>query len=136
MSKFEENKFGDQKYLDDWKLRFIKVAEINEPGACVAPWNVNKFRISKTKGVVYLDKRWRLLYYHFHSFKMNFSDYKYILTGDRHNNYRLEDKTAEIIYHPYINEMKRVIKNLKKSKTFLEYSKLNPLGEYKTLDHS
>ena len=67
---------------------------------------------------------------------MNFSDYKYILTGDRHNNYRLEDKTAEIIYHPYINEMKRVIKNLKKSKTFLEYSKLNPLGEYKTLDHS
>jgi len=129
--RFEDNKFGGQKYLDDWKIKFKNVEEVTDIGACVAPWNVNKYSVSKYNTQVLINNRWPLIYYHFHSFKMNLSDYKYIITGDRNNNYKIPPKVKRFIYAPYIKEMRLVIKELKKNGKYRSYIKTNPFSNYK-----
>lgn len=127
-SNFEEGRFGDQKYLDDWRIRFKKVREVENPGTNVAPWNVQKFDFSKKNGQIFINNKWPLIYYHYHSFRMNLSDYQYIITGDRENNYEINKRVINLIYIPYIKLMKETIKTLKKIKEYKDYTRLNPTG--------
>ena len=43
------NKYGDQKYLNGWIKKYNGVKVITSNGANLAPWNINKFKLS-TKG--------------------------------------------------------------------------------------
>ncbi|OIP03953.1 hypothetical protein COV53_04475 [Candidatus Gottesmanbacteria bacterium CG11_big_fil_rev_8_21_14_0_20_37_11] len=130
-AEFEEGRFGDQKYLDDWKIRFKKVSEVANIGTNVAPWNVQKFNLSQKNNQVVINNKWPLVYYHYHSFRMNFSDYAYIITGDRENSYKISRNVINLVYKPYIKETRKVIKNLKKIKEYQDYVKLNPRGVQK-----
>lgn len=130
-SNFEEGKFGDQKYLDDWRIRFKKVREVENPGTNVAPWNIQKFDLSKIKGNIIINNKWPLVYYHFHSFRMNLSNGNYILTGDRENNYELPKRAIELVYKPYIKQMRSAINTLKKFKEYQKYIISNPEGVQK-----
>lgn len=61
----EDNKFGDQKYLDDWPTRFKNVGVLTHAGVGVGPWNVESCVVSRTLG------RWRingypLIFFHYH----------------------------------------------------------------------
>lgn len=127
-ANFEEGRFGDQKYLDDWRIRFKKVREVTNPGTNVAPWNIQKFDLLKKDGKVVINNRWPLIYYHYHSFRMNLSDYKYIITGDRENNYEIPSAAVKLIYKPYIREMRRALIELKKIKVYRDYVDSNPQG--------
>ena len=40
---YEDGKFGDQLYLDDWLSRFKKVCVIKNKGAGIAPWNMDQY---------------------------------------------------------------------------------------------
>jgi hypothetical protein len=132
-SRFEDNKFADQKYLDDWKLRFKNVREILNIGANVAPWNIHKFDISKINKKIVINNKWPLIYYHFHSLRMNLSDYSFMITGDRENTYQIPKNVIDLLYKPYIKRMRETIKNLKKIKEYREYANnINPEGKYLT----
>lgn len=128
-SKFVDGKFGEQKYLDDWKLRYKYVREVANPGTNVAPWNVQKYDLTKKGSEVVIHNKWPLIYYHFHSFRMSFRDYKYIITGDRDNNYPIGKEVLKLVYKPYIIEMKKAIKELKKYRVFRDYINFNPGGD-------
>ena len=74
----EDNKFGDQKYLDDWTTRFIGVHVLQHRGGGVAPWNIQQYSLSDKSQEVYLTNRknsteYPLVFYHFHGLKF-FSD--------------------------------------------------------------
>jgi len=125
---FEEGKFGDQKYLDDWRFRFKNVREVANPGTNVAPWNVQKFDLSKDNATIVINNNWPLIYYHYHSFRMNLLTYDYIITGDRENHYEISKEVIDLIYKPYIQEMKKVLKILKNIKEYNDYLKINPDG--------
>ncbi len=127
-SKFEEGKFGDQKYLDDWRIRFKNVREVENPGTNVAPWNIQKFDVSKRNKKIFLNNKWPLVYYHFHSFRMSLTNYKFIITGDRKNSYKIDKNAINLIYSPYIKLMKETIKMLKKVREYKEFIKTNPGG--------
>lgn len=126
----EEGKFGEQKYLDDWRIRFKNVREVASVGTNVAPWNIQKYDINIKNGEVMINNKWPLVYYHYHSFKMNLLNYKYIITGDRNLKYPISKEAEKYIYKPYIKLIKKTIMNLKKIKEYQEYVITNPEGNY------
>jgi len=74
-ARFEDGKFGDQKYLDDWPQRFEGVHVMEHLGGGVAPWNVQQYHLLKTEGERYVlqDKKTKrvfsLLFYHYHNLR-------------------------------------------------------------------
>lgn len=61
-------RFGDQKYLDEWPQRFAGVVELDHPGVNVAPWNWARHRFERSGGGVRVDGR-PLVMFHFAQFK-------------------------------------------------------------------
>ena len=94
--RLEENRMGDQKYLDTWPQRFAGVHVLQHPGAGVAPWNFANYRISARDGALRVDEA-ALIFYHFHGFRLR-SDGHHIPMGDMY----LEDGSfPREIYEPY-----------------------------------
>ncbi len=125
-AEFEQDKFADQKYLDRWRQQFPGVREIALPGANVAPWNIQKYDISQQEDQVLLNDKYPLIYYHYHSFRMNLDDYSHVITGDRDNHYRIPDSAIVPIYEPYIKNMRSAIERLKQIPAYRRYTEQNP----------
>lgn len=68
----ENERFGDQKYLDKWPQNFVGVHELQHEGGGVAPWNCDQYRLSRgSRGRYTLmnlqtGEPWPLIFYHFH----------------------------------------------------------------------
>jgi len=62
--RVEENRFADQKYLNEWPQRFTNVREIQHKGANLAPWNLANYRIEARSGRIFVDEQ-PLLFFHF-----------------------------------------------------------------------
>jgi hypothetical protein len=114
-SRFEDGKFGDQKYLDDWPKMFDCVHEIENLGAGVAPWNVEQynFKIDTKNKICGMElntnKQFNLIFYHFHGLMFldkyqgyRFTNMRYLLTNDIKN----------IVYQKYLTKMASVRNNL------------------------
>ena len=72
--KLNDKSFGDQKYLDDWKISFPGIHEVEDVGAGVAPWNISDYTLAGKDGEhIYLlyrrKKKTRLIFYHFQNLK-------------------------------------------------------------------
>ena len=61
----EEDRFADQKYLDDWPTRFPGVVVLQNNGAGLAPWNVTGSDLRLREGKVMVDSH-PLIFFHFH----------------------------------------------------------------------
>jgi hypothetical protein len=130
-ASFEEGRFADQKYLDKWRSMFEGVRELTNIGANIAPWNIQKYDLGMNEGIIKVNDKWPLIYYHFHSFKMNLTNYEYIITGDRENFYKIPENVVEMVYTPYIKLLKECIIEAKNNAEYLEYTKENPEGNIK-----
>ena len=72
-SRFEDGKFGDQKYLDNWPTQFDSVKVLSHLGGGVAPWNMQQYYFfsenRKIYGVEKCNKqKFEIIFFHFHSF--------------------------------------------------------------------
>ena len=68
-SSQEGRHFADQKYLDDWPMRFQRVTVLQHKGAGLAPWNVANYRIWVNDHQVMVDD-FPLVFCHFHGFRV------------------------------------------------------------------
>jgi hypothetical protein len=66
--RLEGDRFADQKYLDRWPDRFRGVVVLNHPGGNLAPWNVERHRLSVQGNDVVVDGK-SLIFFHFHGLK-------------------------------------------------------------------
>lgn len=62
--KVEEERFGDQKYLDKWPSMYKNLKIVQNIGANVAIWNVKNYRWSLKNNRVYVNNT-PLVFYHF-----------------------------------------------------------------------
>jgi hypothetical protein len=93
-NRCEDGKFGDQKYLDDWKSRFSTVHVLEHLGGGIAPWNVQQYIFdSKSKNVsgveISTGNKFDLVFYHYHDFHYT-----------SNNSYSLSNKVYKIARNP------------------------------------
>jgi hypothetical protein len=91
-NRFEENKFGDQKYLDDWPIKFKdNVHVLYNKEYILAPWNVMSYSFHES------------IMFHFHGLRIlknsKFFIGNYIIPNTYYNN----------IYKPYLKSLKKSI---------------------------
>ncbi len=67
----EDGKFGDQKYLDDWPVRFPLTHIVEHVGAGLAPWNIDSYDIweDPVSGEVRVDDV-PLVFFHVHGLSL------------------------------------------------------------------
>jgi hypothetical protein len=118
------NRFGDQKYLDDWLMRFKGVVhEINDEGAGLAPWNLKSYTIQKNEKYLWINKndnRWKLVFYHYHGFQI-LDGFFARLTA---KGYFVSRAAVGCIYRPYLKQMNASIAILR-SYDFAEITNIN-----------
>jgi hypothetical protein len=66
--RLEDNRFADQKYLDDWPERFPGTIVLQHKGANVAPWNLSNYIVALNGSSVRIDDQ-ELIFFHFHRFR-------------------------------------------------------------------
>lgn len=97
-ARFEEGKFGDQKYLDDWPQRFEGIHVLRHLGGGVAPWNVQQYVLEKTDSGIEVDGV-PLVFFHFHG-------YRHYLDGMHDlGNFQLDRAVVDMLYRPYIQAL-------------------------------
>ena len=91
----EDGKFGDQKYLDDWPVRFDGIHILKHLGGGVAPWNIQQYSLEKKGDRTFINDS-PLIFYHFHG-------YKYYRDGihDFVLGYSLKRTVINTLYYPY-----------------------------------
>ena len=121
-SRFEDGKFGDQKYLDDWLTRFEGVHSLRHLGGGVAPWNVQQYEFVKN-GDRIVGKElstgnfFPLIFFHFHGLKFYAEDV-IKLTGEA---YLISKGARDLIYKDYL---KGALKLIRENTDFLFLSKI------------
>lgn len=124
-ARYEDGKFGDQKYLDEWPLLYDNTHILEHQGGGVAPWNLDSYRFHKEgnsiKGIVRKTKEeFNLVFYHFQYVKFlenNSFDIGW---------YHISAFNEKLLYHPYLLKIKDIedrLKNLNEDykKTFTEF---------------
>jgi hypothetical protein len=51
-ARYEEGRFGDQKYLDDWPSAYQNIHILVHQGGGIAPWNLGKYVFKKDKNLI------------------------------------------------------------------------------------
>ena len=98
--RFEDGKFGDQKYLDDWPTRFAdSVHVLSNKELTLAPWNATRFPYGNA------------ITWHFHSLRILVNSRKslFVIYGP----YLLPKCTRGNVYQPYLVDLYAAIEQTK-----------------------
>lgn len=68
-ARYEDGKYGDQKYLDSFPTLFSNVVVTSDRGIGVAPWNMHLYDY-RDGMVIHQDTASPLIFYHFHGLRM------------------------------------------------------------------
>ena len=112
--RLEDGKFGDQKYLDDWPVRFSSVHVLEHPGGGIAPWNVQQFEFSRSENKIYLKKKvdqmnYPVVFFHFHGLKFYTNRFVSFCGAI----YELNKIVNEVFYFPYVKTLLQIEKDLR-----------------------
>ena len=112
--RYEDGKFGDQKYLDEWPGRYgTDVYALDDPSLTLAPWNVEHQRAVAPDAPPCM--------YHFHTFRW--------LTPHRVQlcfAYQLSPDTYRRLYRPYVAAVAQALDALGTTGYTVEVAQGNP----------
>lgn len=106
--RFEDGKFGDQKYLDNWTQMFgDSIHVLRHEGGGLATWNIQQYKIRRLSSVLYVinkttKKKYSVIFFHFHALKF-FSNNVVFLTPDQ-----ISWHVKKTFYFPYINLLRKM----------------------------
>lgn len=109
-ARYEDGRFGDQLYLNDWPTRFPGVHVLENRGANVASWNIE----------AYDRARFPLIFYHFHGLKI------YMSKTGKIKPYPVTVRDRSI-YDPYIAAIQRAYDEVRELDPTWEFGCAKPL---------
>jgi len=98
----EGDRFADQKYLDDWPMRFNNVVVLQHIGANAAPWNIGNYKISVDNNRVSIDEQ-VLVFFHFHGCRHLI--WRIYHTGLGYYKTKVNKTIRQFIYEPYLKRL-------------------------------
>ncbi len=98
----EGDKYGDQKYLDSWTIKYKGVCDLQHKGANLAPWNFANYKITERDGKIYVDEQ-PLIFYHYAGLKQ--LDAHTFTTSANKYLFRLPKIMKQKIYLPFIKSL-------------------------------
>ena len=113
-SKYEDGKFGDQKYLDEWPEMYQNIHILNNPGGGIAPWNICQYIFRKNENsltaIIRRNKdKFDVVFYH----------YQYVKLLENGNVdigwYFIPSKIRKLFYLPYLEQISKKEDLLKSS---------------------
>ena len=132
----EENRFGDQKYLDFFHEKFEGVHDLEHAGGGVAPWNVNQYSFREERGQIYMKEKISgneaaLIFYHFHSLIFYNKDVIQLAGGM----YRIPDTAITSVYKRYIRYTEEVCRKYRLEQGFWKNENLFRDNDLDKLEH-
>lgn len=69
-ARYEDGKFGDQKYLDDWPSKYNNIHILNHIGGGVAPWNLQQYTFKENANSIdgrvrKTGEKFQVVFFHF-----------------------------------------------------------------------
>jgi hypothetical protein len=102
--RFENGKYADQLYLDEWPKLFQGVKILSNKGANVASWNVADYKIYEENSRVMISG-FPLVFYHYHGFKQISA---HIFNTNLGLTFRFPSRILkEEVFKPYILELRQ-----------------------------
>jgi hypothetical protein len=112
-ARYENGKFGDQKYLDDWPQRFPSHVHVLEHREwALAPWNTTRFPVTDA------------IFYHFQGLRL--ISPRWISIGG----YPVSRNVVKEIYQPYMREIRSAVRRLNRVAS-LAFRQRDLLGAFK-----
>lgn len=105
--RLESNRFGDQKYLDEFPKRWNNVYVIKNLGVGIAPWNMHRYEY-KDNSFTYNGQDYPFVFFHMHGVKVDYIDNNLHISSTHQ---ALSKATIEKFYQPYANLLKDVLIN-------------------------
>ena len=109
-ARLEDDRMGDQKYLDEWPQRYRSVHVLQHEGAGLAPWNFDKYSFESLPNGDPSVNGVPLIFYHFHQFQ--------ILEGGKFDrlsaSYIADCKEPDDVYSAYEAEICQTILDVRK----------------------
>lgn len=109
-SFIDNNRYGDQRYLDDWPDRFRKVHVLQNIGAAVAPWNHIRYSFRTEGERLWVDDR-PVIFYHFHSLYYVRPE---VVVPAKFVHYPLREDILVHCFLPYLEELTRSTQQVRK----------------------
>lgn len=107
--RLEEDRMGDQKYLDQWPGKYRGLHILQHPGAGVAPWNYSQHHFGQdSQGLLTVDGT-PLIFYHFHQFQLLSNGGFDRLSGS----YRAMGPEPQPVYEAYEAALTGVLKEVR-----------------------
>jgi len=104
-ARYENGKYGDQKYLDYFPEKFNNVHIIENRGCGVAPWNFKQYKFIDNQNFVFRNKKYKIIFFHFHGIRIDLISNKLIL---KTITYDLNKQVKDNIFMPYLQLIKDI----------------------------
>lgn len=105
-ARFEDGKYGDQKYLDDIPQLFEHVCVVTHRGAGVAPWNVARYDCSEYGKLKYDGDIFDIVFFHYHGTRIEKIGSTLLI---KTITYDLSKEVEKNLYLPYLHLLKYVL---------------------------
>ena len=100
-NRSEDDKFGDQKYLDVWPSKYSDLVHVlQKEHLTLAPWNASRFPYGNS------------IIWHFHGLRLSKSDESNLMNINLCETYPLLNVVKRHIYFPYVKDLSDALKTL------------------------
>lgn len=103
--KMEETRYGDQKYLDQFPIRWKNVHIIENLGVGIAPWNMHRYEYHNSS-FSYKGNDYPFVFFHFHGTKADLKD-NVLHISSLHS--ELNKELINLFFLPYAKLLKEVL---------------------------